>query len=172
MDLWRIAVRALGAYIYLLTMSRASGKRAVSQATPFDFVVSLIVGDLIDDALWAEVSMAKFAVAAASIFTCDVIVKVAAFHSKRILHLVNGRPRVVLRDGRELRDELRKEQLNEGDVAHLLRLQGIEKREDVRLGAIELDHQISVIRHPGAEPATKSMKEEALACMQRRNSSA
>jgi len=49
MDVARIAVRCIGAFIYLLTMTRLSGKRVVSQATPFDFVVALIVGDCIDD---------------------------------------------------------------------------------------------------------------------------
>ena len=165
MDLWRIAVRALGAYAYLLATSRGSGKRAVHQATPFDFVVSLIVGDLIDDALWAEVSMAKFAVAAATIFLCDIIVETCAYHSTRFLHFVNGRPRVVLRRGRELRDELRKEQMNVGDIEALLRVHGLESANDVRLGTLELDDELSLLMKPEAEPATKAMREEALACI-------
>lgn len=57
MDRGRIAVCALVAYVYLLVTTRASGKRVVSQATPFDLLVSLIIGDLIDAALWGEVSM-------------------------------------------------------------------------------------------------------------------
>ena len=76
MDLWRIAVRALAAYIYLAVTTRASGKRVISQATPFDFVIALILGDLVDDALWAEVPMSVFLVASGSLFlvhfACDV----------------------------------------------------------------------------------------------------
>lgn len=157
MDLWRIAVRALGAYLYLMTTTRVSGKRVVAQATPFDFVVSLIIGDMLDDALWAEVSMAKFAVGVGSIFLCDAIVKLGSFHSTRFLHLVSGVPRVVLRDGREQKEALREEQLNEDDLEHLLRLDGIDREEwkDVHLAVMECDHETSLILMPGAEPAQK-----------------
>ena len=157
MDLWRIAVRVLAAYIYLMITTRASGKRVISQATPFDFVVSLIVGDLIDDCIWAEVSVAKFGAAVSSIFFCDAVVTLLSFHSPRFLHVVNGRPRVVLREGVEDKNELRKEQLNELDLEHLLRLDGLDrdKWKDARMAVLERDHETSLILRPGAEPATK-----------------
>ncbi len=167
MDLWRIAVRALAAYIYLAVTTRASGKRVISQATPFDFVVSLIVGDLIDDCIWAEVSVAKFGAAASSIFFCDAVVKLLSFHSPRFLHVVNGRPRVVLREGVEDRNELRKEQLNELDLEHLLRLDGLDrdKWKDARMAVLERDHETSLILTPGAEPATKQDAVRAMELM-------
>jgi uncharacterized membrane protein YcaP (DUF421 family) len=155
MDLWRIAVRALIAYVYLLVTTRVSGKRVVSQATPFDFVVALIIGDLIDDFLWAEVSAAKFGAGVASIFLCDAVVKIGAFRSTRFMHLVNGIPRTVLRDGLEDGDELRREQLNETDLEHLLRMDGIEREkwQDLHLAVLERDHELAVIFKPSAEPA-------------------
>ena len=155
MDLWRIAVRAVAAYVYLLVMARASGKRVVSQTTPFDFVMALILGDLIDDALWAEVEMAKFAAAAGSICFCDVVVKLIAYHSRRFDRLVDGVPSVVLRDGSRDGDALRREQLSENDLEHLLRLNGIERWSDVHLALVERDHDLSVIYRPGAEPAQR-----------------
>jgi len=45
----------LFAYVFLLAILRASGKRTIAQGTTLDFVVALVLGDLIDDALWAEV---------------------------------------------------------------------------------------------------------------------
>jgi uncharacterized membrane protein YcaP (DUF421 family) len=155
MSLGRIAVRAFVAYIYLWATTRASGKRIVSQATPFDFIVALILGDLIDDALWAEVGMAKFAVAVGSILLCDALVKLGAFHSLSFFHLINGRSRALLRDGREDGDELRRQQLNEGDLAHLLRLKGIEEWDKVHIALLERGHELSVILQPAEEPATK-----------------
>ncbi len=161
MDLWRIAVRALIAYAFLLTLTRASGKRVISQATPFDLLVSLIVGDLIDDLLWAEVSLAKFAVAAGTIALLELFVEMICFRSRWFLRLVNGTPREVIRDGCEDRDALRREQLNEGDLAHLMRLDGFEHWKDVHLAFMERDHEISVIRYRSAEPATKAEAEKA-----------
>ena len=152
MDPMRIAVRALAGFIYLLVVTRASGKRAIAQATPFDFIVSLIVGDLVDDALWAEVSMARFATAAGTVVACDVVVKILALRSKRFFRLVEGVPSIVLRDGAEDLRALRSEQLNEGDLDHLLRLEGVRERKELKLAILERDHSLSVIRRPETEP--------------------
>ncbi len=63
MDLWRIAARVLFAYVMLQAMLRVSGKRTVRQASPFEFTLSLILGDMVDDMLWAEVDASVFVVA-------------------------------------------------------------------------------------------------------------
>ena len=63
MDPLRIAVRALLAYVALLLFVRMSGKRTVKHGSPFDFTLALILGDMVDDLLWAEVAAAQFVVA-------------------------------------------------------------------------------------------------------------
>jgi uncharacterized membrane protein YcaP (DUF421 family) len=74
MDPLRVAVRCVLAYVFLLVVLRLAGKQAVRQATTFDFVLALILGDLIDDALWAEVPVAQFVVATTTL----VLLKLAA----------------------------------------------------------------------------------------------
>ena len=155
MDVGRIAVRVVVAYIYLLVTTRGSGKRVVAQATPFDFVVALIIGDLVDDAIWAEVSLPKFAAGVGSVFFCDALMKFGAQRWDWVLRLASGSPTPVLRDGQEDQDALRGEQLSEADLEHLLRMDGIEDRSEVKLGLVERDHELSVIRKPDAEPAQK-----------------
>jgi uncharacterized membrane protein YcaP (DUF421 family) len=63
MDLWRIAARVLFAYLMLQAMLRVAGKRTVTQASPFEFTLSLILGDMVDDMMWAEVDASVFVVA-------------------------------------------------------------------------------------------------------------
>jgi uncharacterized membrane protein YcaP (DUF421 family) len=155
MDVGRIAVRALIAYVYLLVTTRSSGKRVVQQATPFDFIVALILGDLIDDCMWAEVSVAKFGVAVTSIVTMDLLVKWAALHSDLVFRIINGKSRVVMQNGVEDGKELRREQLNEGDLAHLLRHQGVGDWKVVQTALLEQHAELSVIRTHDAQPATR-----------------
>jgi uncharacterized membrane protein YcaP (DUF421 family) len=62
MDPLRILARVLFAYVVLLIMMRAGGKRLVRHASPLDFTVSVILGDMIDDMLWAEVDASVFVV--------------------------------------------------------------------------------------------------------------
>jgi uncharacterized membrane protein YcaP (DUF421 family) len=67
MDPLRIIVRVVFAYLLLQGLVRLSGKRTVKQGSPFDFAIALIIGDLVDDVLWAEVGAAQFSVAAAAL---------------------------------------------------------------------------------------------------------
>jgi uncharacterized membrane protein YcaP (DUF421 family) len=154
-DLGRIAVRVIVAYVYLLVMTRLSGKRAVSQSTPIDCLVALIIGDLIDDALWADVPMAKFGAAVASITFCELLSTFAAWRWRGALHLLEGRPSVLVRDGVIQRDALRSEQMSDSELLYLLRLQGIEDLEDVHLALAERGHSLSVIRVPDAQPVPR-----------------
>jgi uncharacterized membrane protein YcaP (DUF421 family) len=74
MDPLRVAIRCLVAYVFLLALLRLAGKRTVGEGTPFDFVLALIIGDLVDDAIWTEVPVAQFIVATTTL----VLAKLAA----------------------------------------------------------------------------------------------
>jgi uncharacterized membrane protein YcaP (DUF421 family) len=72
MDPLRIAVRAAFMFVFALIVIRASGKRAVRQGDASSFIVAVVIGDLFDDLLWAEVSAAEFTVAFGTIATMHV----------------------------------------------------------------------------------------------------
>ena len=72
MDLSHIVARVVFAYVVLLVMVRVSGKRTVRHASPFDFTLSLVLGDMVDDLLWAEVDASVFVVAAGVLVTVHV----------------------------------------------------------------------------------------------------
>jgi uncharacterized membrane protein YcaP (DUF421 family) len=67
MELGSIAVRGLATYAFLLALIRLAGKRVIKEGASFDFVLALILGDLIDDAVWSEVPFAQFVVAVSTL---------------------------------------------------------------------------------------------------------
>jgi uncharacterized membrane protein YcaP (DUF421 family) len=157
MDLWRIAVRAIVSYLFALLLVRISGKRTVGQASPFDFAIAVIVGDLFDDVVWAEVAASQFVAAMGAIFLAAAIVETASSRSTRVYFFVNGFPRILLRDGAEDLHALQRSQLSRADLEHLLRLDGIGQDEwnTVRLGIMEHDHHLSALLHSWAEPVQR-----------------
>jgi uncharacterized membrane protein YcaP (DUF421 family) len=157
MELHKIVVRVVFAYLVLLALMRLSGKRVVSQAGALDFVVALIMGDLIDDLLWAEVGAAKFAVAAGGITFAGLLVALASYASPAAARVFRGRPDLVLRDGAPVRAGMRAQRLNEKELAELLRLEGIDRDRwsDVAHAWLEENGRLIVLLHDGARPADR-----------------
>jgi uncharacterized membrane protein YcaP (DUF421 family) len=157
MELHKIAVRVLFAYVVLLTLMRLSGKRSVSQLGAPAFMVTLILGDLIDDLLWAEVGAGKFAAASGGVVVTSLLVALTTYLSPGAAALLEGRPRLVLREGAPVRAGMRAERVNEKSLAGLLREQGLERERwsDVERAWVEPDGQLSVALREEARPAQR-----------------
>jgi uncharacterized membrane protein YcaP (DUF421 family) len=157
MELHRIAVRAVFAYVVLLGLLRASGKRTVARGTPFDFVLALILGDMIDDLLWAEVPAARFAVGVATLALAHSLVAMADARSERFSRWMAGAPARVLERGRPCPDALRAERMSERELERLLRSRDVprERWGDVREATVEVSGHGAVTPEPWAEPLRK-----------------
>lgn len=146
-----IAVRATVTYLYLLVIIRISGKRLITEGTPFDLVVALVVGDFPDDLIWGEVPVAQGLVAMGSIMLLHTMMAWATWRSVRLDRLVSGGPRPVIRDGRVLTDALRAEHLNAADLASALRQHGLEDPADAAEAFVEPSGHITVRRRRVAD---------------------
>lgn len=80
MDPLRIAVRIVFGWIVLQALVRISGKRTVSQGTPFDFTLALILGDMMDDLMWA-VPASQFIVAVSTLVAAQTGLKAFIFRA-------------------------------------------------------------------------------------------
>ena len=158
MELSKILVRAVFAYLFALILLRLSGKRELAEATAFDFVLAIIVGDMFDDLFWAEVSAAQFVVAVGTLVMMEVVISAMSYLSPWFAWLVDGPRVMVLRDGSMVRRAMRRERLNEKDLKKLLRRKGRLEKErwaEVRSALVELDGEPSVLKHEWARAAQK-----------------
>ena len=73
MDLLSIAIRAAVVFVFLQVMVRWQGKHTIKQGAPFDFVLLLIVGDLVDDAILGEAGVDVFVTAASTLFLARML---------------------------------------------------------------------------------------------------
>jgi uncharacterized membrane protein YcaP (DUF421 family) len=81
MDLWRIAVRALFMYVLALALVRLGGKRTIGQSDVPSFVVVLVIGDMFDDVLWAEVAVSQFVAGVGALLLVHVYAGLALFRT-------------------------------------------------------------------------------------------
>lgn len=160
MDPARIAVRCLASFIALFTLVRISGKRTLSEGTAFDFVLTLVIGDLVDDAIFAEVPFTNFLVAAGTLGLMEISASILAHRSDRWMWWLEGKPAILLVEGRLNSEAISKEQLNEKDISCLLRLEGLEKEKwvQVQLATIESEGQSAVLKTNAMKGAQKKDK--------------
>jgi uncharacterized membrane protein YcaP (DUF421 family) len=152
-----VAARAVAAYAVLLGLLRASGKRTIAEGTAFDFVLALVIGDMVDDVLLGKVSLATFAVGAGALTLMHTFVSWIKLLHPAIDRLVDGQAAVVLSHGVPVAAGLRREHMSEADLESLLRLRGIsrERWNEVQTAQLE-DNGAATVLHVLAErPATR-----------------
>ena len=76
-----------------------------------------------------------------------------AFEGVDLVAIVDGDPVVIVRDGKVLRDRLRRELITDSDVTAAARQAGIDELADVRLAILEPNGTISVF--PRSAPAPR-----------------
>lgn len=154
-DLLVTALRASLIYFFLLFVVRVLGKRSVGAISAFDLVVALMLGEVVDEAIFGDVSMAKGLLAIGVIALWHFVNGWASFRSKTIDRLTAGEPAVVVENGKFQRDVLARERINEEEVLSQMRLQSIDKLEEVRRAAVEPSGHLSFIPTEDAKPLQK-----------------
>ena len=159
MDLQELAFTALRAsaiYVFLLIVVRLLGKRTVGSATAFDFMVALILSEVVDEPIYGDVSMTQGMLVIAVIAGWHLVNSYLSYRSQRFDRLVGGEPTVLVKDGAMVPRGMRQERINEEELGSLLRLQGIENLRDVKQATLEPDGLLSVLRSDDAQELRKS----------------
>jgi uncharacterized membrane protein YcaP (DUF421 family) len=172
MSLLRIAVRALVAYAFLLALIRVSGKRLVCEATGMQFVLAIIIGDLVDDAVFATAPFAQFIAAAGMLTVLHLTVAILAMQDVRVWRLLEGEPPVLVENGMPRRKGMRHERVNRKEIASLLRLAGMSAARwaEIKRARIEEEGRLAVALHEWAQPAQRRDVEWVKARMRSRRS--
>ena len=157
MELHHIAIRSVFVYLVLLGLIRLSGKRTLAEATAFSFVLALILGDTIDDALWAEVPFAQFVVAAGTLTIVHLLVSWSTSRSEWIERVVCAQPTPILLDGRPHRRGLRGERMSDRELAAEVRHHDVDREDwpEVQAAHVEASGAVSLLKAGWARPVPR-----------------
>ena len=165
-----IALRAVVAYVFLLALVRASGKRLVSEATGMQFVLAIMIGDLVDDAMLATVPVAQLIVAAGTLAILQLSIAILGMFDLRVWRLIEGEPPIVLENGIPRREAMRGQRMNRKEIASLLRQAGISAARwaEIKRARVEEEGILAVVFQEWARPAQRNDAEWVRTRMQRR----
>jgi uncharacterized membrane protein YcaP (DUF421 family) len=154
-ELAMTALRATAIYVVLLVVVRLLGKRTVGAATAFDFMVALILSEVVDEPIYGDVPLVQGLVVIGVVAGWHAINSYLSYRSQRFDRLTGGEPTLLVENGEIQRRGMRQERINEEELWSLLRLQGIEDLRDVKEAVLEPDGILSVIKTEEARELQK-----------------
>jgi uncharacterized membrane protein YcaP (DUF421 family) len=149
------ALRAMAVYAFVLAVVRLLGKRSVGNLSAFDLIVALMLGEVVDEIVFGDVTLVKGFLAVAVIAFCHFVNAWASYRSKLVDWLTAGAPRVLVLNGKIQEDALARERMNEDELWSELRRQSIDDLKEVKKAILEPSGQVSVIQQDWAKPLQK-----------------
>jgi uncharacterized membrane protein YcaP (DUF421 family) len=125
-------VRPFLVYAFLLVAFRIFGKRELGQLTPFDFVVLLIISNVVQNAMIGnDNSLLGGVIGATTIFVTNLAAAYLTFRFPQLERLLESKPTVLIEDGQILQKNLAKELLTEEQLFRALRHNSIDPDMDI-----------------------------------------
>jgi uncharacterized membrane protein YcaP (DUF421 family) len=133
-------------YAALLVLMRVSGRRTMSDVTPMDIMVMLLVSETVSPSLTAgDESLTGGMVAAATLIGLATLLSWIVYRSRTAERLLSGAPAILVRDGRLDERVMRRYLITREDVEMALHQHGMEDLAGVRRAYVEADGEITII---------------------------
>lgn len=144
---WEFILRGLIIYAFLVVILRLTGKRQVGQLAPFDLVLLLVLSNAVQNAMnGGDNSITGGVISATTLIVANLVVGRVTYKSKKLEKLVEGRPEILIHNGRLFTDIMKREQLTHHEVNAALRAAGCACVEEVHYAILENTGAITV--HP------------------------
>ncbi|HTL05895.1 MAG TPA: YetF domain-containing protein [Gemmatimonadales bacterium] len=143
---WELVLRSTVVYGVLLGLIRLTGKRQIGQLAPFDLVLLLVLSNAVQNSMNAgDNSLIGGLLSAVTLIVLNSLVAGATWRSKRIEALIEGRPQVLIHNGKLYDQVLTNARLTHHEVNAALRQAGCLAVDDVRCAVLENNGSISVV---------------------------
>jgi uncharacterized membrane protein YcaP (DUF421 family) len=141
-----LVVRTVVMYVVLWSVIRGTGKRELAELGPFDLVLLIVLGDVVQQAITQEdMSITGGTIVVATMGVIVIAINIVTRRSDRARHVIEGHPTTVVRDGAIEQEALRLERLPIADLLEAARAKGIDDLATVRYAILEPNGRFSFI---------------------------
>jgi uncharacterized membrane protein YcaP (DUF421 family) len=141
-----LVVRAAIAFAFVLLLTRVVGRRELSSLEPFDLIMLVMIGDLVQQGVTQnDFSLTGMLLVGGTIGILTVTTSYAGFRFPRLRPALEGEPVIVLEDGKPIERNLRRNRITIEELAAEARLQQHASLDDLRWAVLETSGRISFI---------------------------
>jgi uncharacterized membrane protein YcaP (DUF421 family) len=146
-----LVFRAVFVFVLILVITRAVGRRELSSMEPFDLILLVVIGDLVQQG----VTQSDYSLTGATtvIVTMAVLVVFTAWLSYRFTRLrpvLEGEPTLLIADGEIVRRNLARQRMTIDELRAEARQQSIGSLDDVTHAVLETNGKISFLSRSGS----------------------
>ncbi|WP_373232699.1 DUF421 domain-containing protein [Cohnella sp.] len=150
-----VAFRTLLAVVVLFLIAKLLGKRQVSEMSMFEYITGITIGSLaayISLDLDANWFLGIVAISVWALVTLGI--EYLQIKSKKLRDFIEGKGTVLIKDGKVLEDNMKKERLSTDDLMEQLRKKMVFKVADVEFAIMEPSGDINVLLTRENQPIT------------------
>lgn len=158
-----VLIRTIILYILVVITMRLMGKRQIGELQPFELVITIMISELAALPMQdTRLPLVHGVIPILTLLILQVIFSELQIKSNKIKNLIDGKPSLLVKNGRINMEELKKQRLGVSELLEELRIQGYLDIEQVAFAIIETDGQMSVIPKP--EYANVTPKDLKIKC--------
>jgi uncharacterized membrane protein YcaP (DUF421 family) len=141
-----LVLRAAFAFFLILLVTRAVGRRELSSMEPFDFILLVVIGDMVQQGVTqSDYSLTGTAIVVCTLAALTVGTAWLGYRFRRLRPVLEGSPIVLIADGELLEGNLKAQRMTVEEVRTEARQQSIARMEDVRWAVLESNGRISFL---------------------------
>ncbi|HXU74653.1 MAG TPA: YetF domain-containing protein [Polyangia bacterium] len=168
MHMWRpdapvlaLVVRAAIVYVFLGIALRVAGRRELAQMTAFDLVLLLILANALQNSINAgDNSLGGGLISAATLLALNFAVGEAVYRWRWFERLVQGRPLTLVRDGKLVMRNLKRERITIEELRSALRKQSVDGISRCKQAVLESDGTLTAVRDDVTQHAVADLIEK------------
>ena len=142
---WELIARGLVVYVFLIVLLRLTGKRQIGQLSPFDLVLLLILSNAVQNSMTAgDNSLVGGLISATTLVALNYLVGLIAFKSKKLEAIIEGRPQVLIHQGKLYEEVMNEAKLTRQELDSTLRQSGYFEIKEIKLAILENNGSVTV----------------------------
>jgi uncharacterized membrane protein YcaP (DUF421 family) len=150
-----IFIRSIIFIVVLIVMTRILGKKQISEISFFEYVSGITIGSIAGEVIMGLDRNIGHGVLAIAVFSSiTLLVDVLALKSKKFRDLVEGTGTILIKDGKIMEDNLKKEKYSISELDSLLRQKDVFNLADVEFAMLEPKGDLSILLKKENRPLT------------------
>ncbi|MBF0664912.1 MAG: DUF421 domain-containing protein [Brevundimonas sp.] len=143
--LLELVARGSAIYLGVLMLMRIMPRRAGGELARMDLIFLLLIAEAVTHGLGEYTTVADALIVIVTLMVWDYVINLLSFRIPFVERLVSSPPVEVIRDGRLLRRNMRREYLTEDELMSALRKEGLDDVSRVKAARVESEGRISVV---------------------------